>query len=94
MHDYRIVLLSKINSLLNEEWDVSQFRKYFYDYYLEQIPEDGLSDIDQIFFADVHEMLDWVDKKPDAESRKYGWIDELQYKNWLRRKLANYENNK
>jgi hypothetical protein len=80
----RAFLLNSIDMLLRNEISVPEFRARYYDYYVDELPEWALSDDEEEFFGAVHEKLDWVDKTPDAESRKAGWIDHEEFKSWLR----------
>ena len=84
MMDYIAVLLERIDWLLNRELSVSEFREQYYDFYLEQVPDESLSDGDAQFFGAVQEKLDWTDENPDTESRSYGWMNYNEYIKWVR----------
>ena len=76
-------LMFMINNLLQGLWDVNMFRKKYYDYYLEEVPDDALTDIEADFFGGVQEKLDWVDASPDIESQNAGWLNHKQFVEWL-----------
>lgn len=75
-------LLNKINRLLSRELSVPEFRKEYYDFYLE-LPDEALSDEDAKFFGSVQEKLDWTSENPDLESQNYGWMNYNQYIKWV-----------
>jgi len=43
--------------------------------------------INNIFFGDIQEKLDFTDENPDEESRKYGYINHKEYVKWLKEKM-------
>ncbi len=80
-----------INNLLTGIWKVDEFRRNYYDFYLEVIPDDLLSDTESEFFASVQEKLDWVDESPDIGSQNAGWLNHEQFVEWLeQRKIKFY----
>ncbi len=82
--DYKNTLLKMVIYLLDGTWTVSEFRDNYYDYYLEEVPDEVLSELDADFFGLIQEKLDWTDENPDLESRKYGWMDEPEFVRWAR----------
>ena len=48
--DYKNTLLKMVIYLLDETWTVSEFRDNYYDYYLEEVPDEVLSELDADFF--------------------------------------------
>lgn len=81
--EHREILLAAIDSLLGGQIDVPEFRRRYYDYYIDVLPEWALSDHERAFFGAVQEKLDWTDEKPDELSRRAGWIDFAEFKAWL-----------
>ena len=77
--DYKKNLLTKIERLLSGEWSVDKFRDEYYDYYLEEVPDDALSDSDSQFFGYIQEMLDWTARDPPPEDRQYGWMNHAEF---------------
>jgi hypothetical protein len=63
-----------IEKLLREEWSVPEFRTHYYDFYLEKVPDDALSEADWEFFGALQEKLDRTEEKP--------WLDHDQYVLW------------
>ena len=82
--DYIAALLERIDWLLNGDLSVLEFREQYYDFYLEQVPDESLSDRDAQFFGAVQEKLDWTDENPDSESRSDGWMNHNEYIEWVR----------
>ncbi len=68
-----------VNNLVTGVWTVSEFRKNYYDFYLEEVPDEALSDDEAEFFSGIQEKLDWVDESPDFESQSAGWLDHEQF---------------
>jgi hypothetical protein len=89
---YKDFLLGLINELLSGALSVSEFRDRYYYYYLENIPDDGISDSDRVFFGLVQENLDWTAADPDPIARKYGWMNHTEFIEWLGKQLRNYQN--
>lgn len=88
--DYRAVLLDMIRKLLTGSWSVPEFRANYYDFVIDGVPDYELSDIEETFFSGVQEKLDWVDSRPDAESRKHGWINHDEFIEWLKNELESF----
>ena len=84
--NYRKQLLVMIDNLLTGMWGVDEFRENYYDFYLEDVPDDSLSDAEFDFFGSVQEKLDWVDEFPDIESQNAGWLNHEQFVVWVKRK--------
>ena len=84
MSEYVKPLLLMIENLLSGLWSVREFRKNYYDYYLEKVPDNQLSEKEIGFFGSLHEKLDWVDECPDDESRSVGWLDDQQFLEWVK----------
>lgn len=82
--DHSEFLLNAIDAFLRGELTFPEFRERYYDYYIDQLPEWALTDRERDFFSEVQEKLDWVDRNPDYESRRAGWIDYEQFTTWLR----------
>lgn len=80
-----------VEHLIEGEWSVDQFRDEYYDYYLEEVPDDALSDEETELFGSIQEKLDWADPNPNKESRQYGWLDHHQYVQWVKRRMKNHE---
>ena len=76
-------MFGMIAKALDREWSVQDFRQGFYDYYLEDVPDEDMSRSEREFFNAIQEKLDWVDENPDDESRGFCWIDNIQFLNWL-----------
>jgi hypothetical protein len=91
MTDYKAHLLDMISNVISGFWTVEKFRSKFYDYYLEEVPEEGMHEYDYNFFGMVQQKLDWTDRIPDNESRSVGWVDESEFITWLSNLLINYK---
>lgn len=77
-------LMSMIEGLLQGKFSVKKFRENYYDYYLDDVSDESLTESESGFFGHVHEMLDWVDESPDRESRNNGWLDDQEFLEWLK----------
>jgi len=87
---HRDELLRMIHRLVSGEWSVPEFEGAYYEYYLEEVTHDSLSDQEFEFFGTVQEKLDWTDEAPDPESRAYGWIDHEEFRQWVQAQLDNF----
>jgi hypothetical protein len=87
---HKHLLLEMINRLLSGEWTVPEFRDNYYNFFLEKIPDDALSEDDWEFFGAIQEKLDWTDPIPDPESQKDGWLNYGQYVDWVRSTYLDY----
>lgn len=86
----RSVLWAHIDALLAGEITVPEFEARYYDFYVEEVPDDALSNREREFFGYVQEKLDWTSDRPTAEDRRCGWIDHLEYVEWLRRQRRRF----
>ena len=71
--------------LCNKAVSLSEFRSRFYFFYIDEVPENLLSENDQEYYSRIHEKLDWVDGQPTEEERAPGWIDESEYLTWVQK---------
>ena len=85
--DYLTILLDKVEHLVGGRWSVPEFEAQFYHYFLDEVPEDALSDRENEFISCLQENLDWTDAKVDQQSRGDGWGDHAQYVAWATRAL-------
>jgi len=88
--DYREALLRSIDRLIAGGLTVPKFRDEYYDFYLETVPDDALSDRDSEFFGLVQEMLDWTTSDPPKVDKEAGWMDYEEYLNWLEERRSAY----
>jgi hypothetical protein len=88
--DYRKALMDLVLQLLSGALTVPQFREAYYDFYLEEVPDDALSDRDYGFFGELQEKLDWVSPNPSDDERVYGWISHEDYEAWAKTRLEEY----
>ncbi len=79
---YTVSLMLMVENLLSGLWSVCEFRENYYYYYLDEVPDDMLSDAEVEFFGGLQEKLDWVDESPDDESQNVGWLDNQQFLKW------------
>lgn len=82
--DYIKALMERIERLLRGEWSVPKFRAEYYDFYLEQVPDESLTDKDAEFFGYVQEKLDWTHENPPPQDRSDGWMNHDEYIEWVR----------
>jgi hypothetical protein len=88
---YRVSLTDLVLQLISGGLSVPQFRDRYYDFYLEEVPDDVMSDRDYEFFGKLHEKLDWTGPCPSHEERSWGWIDYAEYIAWAKEELEKYK---
>jgi hypothetical protein len=87
--DHESRLLNMVDSFLAGATSWADHERIFYSSYMD-LPEDALSEEAHDWFGEVCERIDFTGPDPDAESRRYGWIDPDEYRVWLRTKRAEY----
>lgn len=75
MNQYRKKMLKMLQNLIDGTWSVNEFEKNYYPYFIDEIPDEYLSDEDLDFFGTIQEKLDFTALNPDTESRNYGWMN-------------------
>lgn len=90
MDPYVKRMLEMIDDLLAGRSSFDDFASTYYDFFLYEVPDKVLTNDVLDFFGAVQEKLDWTDKKPDALSRSYGWIDEEEFVVWLRKQRNDF----
>ena len=88
--DYEAVLLKMIDSFLAHTMTFDEFETKFSACWLDEMPDDALSEEPYDFFSRVHEKFSWTGPDLDDESRSFGWIDQLEFPDWLRSQRAAY----
>lgn len=88
--DHGLALFAMIEQVLAGATDVAAFGERFYWYYFDEVPEGALSGAEQEFIEGVCEQLDLTAATPDAESRRFGWIDQGEFLVWLRARYADF----
>jgi hypothetical protein len=88
MTDYKKILDEKIHGFLFGGVSFKTFEKNYYDFYVEDVPEDGLTDNEFEFYGEIQEKIDWVDEDPGLD-RQYGYITPNEYKVWLEEYINN-----
>ena len=82
--EYQRLLTEMIGRLVSGEWSVKDFRRAYYDFWLEQVPTGLLSSEEEDFFSAIQEGLEWTTEQPTEEERGYGWMDEQEYVDWVK----------
>lgn len=90
MNSYVLHLWELINLLTKKDYTVEVFRDKYYDFYLEDVPDDALTDDESVLFGSIHEKLDWVDENPNEESRSFGWINNEEFIIWVNKQVTDY----
>lgn len=91
--DYKKVLLEKINNLINGIWTLPKFEEEYYQYFLNEVPDDSLTTTEMEFFGLVQEKLDWTAPTPSLEEKQDGYIDHQGYTEWLKNNTQDFINN-
>jgi hypothetical protein len=82
--NYRTILLEKINKLLAGQLTVPEFQDEYYNYFLDSVPDDGLTKAESMFFGLIQEKLDWTTETPGKEDKKYKYKSYKEYTEWVR----------
>jgi hypothetical protein len=89
--DYKKQLLALVDQLLAGELTVPQFRVAYYDFYLDEVPDEALTIQDSEFFGLVQEMLDWTALAPPEEDRAVGWMSYDEFRDWVAGERLRYQ---
>jgi hypothetical protein len=89
-----------INRFLSKEIDYDQFYSSFNDFYFNDKFEEenrGLSPQDSEFLDEINEKIFYAASDPGGEDKKYGYIDQNEFREWLMKKKdenihPNYQN--
>ena len=73
-----------VTRLLDDTWTVAEFHDHFYMFFVDEVPDNVLSDTDFSFFCEIHEKLDWTAEAPGSASRSDAYL------NWIRKIYASY----
>lgn len=87
---YEASLLAMIDAVLTRTWSVTEFESSYYDFYLDEVPDQALTEYEHEFFGRVQEQLDLVAEHPDPVSRRDGWMDHPEFLEWLETKRKQY----
>jgi hypothetical protein len=88
--DYRALLLHKIHNLISGTWEVPEFEREYYRYFLDEIPDGVLTQNEMEFFGLVQEQLDWISEAPSEIERRDGWRSYSEYVEWLKRNFEQF----
>ena len=88
--DHGRALTGMIDRLLSGGMPFEAFAREFYDYYIETLPDEALTDQQRDFLFEVQQRLDWTTESPTEEERKFGWMDRSEYLDWLGEALREY----
>ena len=88
--DHKKILSEKINKLINGKYTVPQFEKEYYFYFIEKVPDEALTEEENLFFGEVQEKLDWTSEDPTEEEKKLGWMNHKEYVEWLKKKTDEF----
>lgn len=88
--NYEALFLGVIDDFLAGKLSFDEFETRYSDCYIEEMPENGLSDEGHDFFGGIHEKFSWTGPDPAEEDRRYGWISREEFVEWLRGQRATY----
>jgi len=74
-----------VDELLAGSIDAPAYVRRFYEYYVEVVPDDGLTEREFDLFGSLHEALDWTAPGPSDSDRSDGWLDYDEYVQFARR---------
>ena len=91
MENYRQKMVYMIKKLIEGHWSVDEFEKNYYLYFIDIVPDNYLSEAEEIdFFGVIQEKLDWITLNPDQESREYGWISHVEYIEFVKNLVSQF----
>jgi hypothetical protein len=82
--EYQRTLTRMIDRLTSGECSVKDFRRAYYDFWLEEVPTGVMSPEEEDLSSAIQEKLDWTAEQPSDEERGYGWLDEREYVDWVK----------
>jgi len=68
---------------LSSKSSFEEFQRAYSTFFIDEIPETGLSSIEIEFYGAIHEKAEWTTLAPTMEERKYGWMTPTEFKEWL-----------
>jgi hypothetical protein len=82
--DFKRTLTDMIDRLLAGVWTVEEFRRAYYDFWVDEVPRGILSEDEEEFFSGVQEKLDWTSASPTDDEKRHGWLTLEEYVDWVR----------
>ena len=82
--DHRAELFALVERVVDGTIPVAAFEGRFYDFYMDEVPGEALTQPERDFVASVLDKLDLTVEHPDAKGRRSGLIDRAEFVEWLR----------
>ena len=89
--DYREQLLGMVRKLTDGKWSVRKFRDCFYMFFVDEVPDDALTDAEHAFFGELQMQLDFVTSWPTKAERLSGFMSNREYVGWAANELTLFE---
>ena len=80
-----------IEAVLAKSISVREFNELYYPFALDII-SNLIDETEEGFFEMVRQKLEWTSESPDEESRRYGWISDEEFIEWLNKEKVSYKN--
>lgn len=87
--EYRQKMLGMVKDMLLKKQSVRDFEKEFYFFFLDDVPSDALEEDDEEFFIEIKDKLEMLSESPTEEDRKYGYIKEDEFFQWIVKYVKN-----
>jgi hypothetical protein len=62
---------------------IADFSASYSRFYLENVPDGGLSEEEFDWYGLIHEKLEWTTEAPPAVDQQFGWMSPNRFSKWL-----------
>jgi hypothetical protein len=88
MNVHKARLDALVNEYLAERVSFDEFSRTYSEYYIEEVPPDGLSEDEAEWYCAIHEEAEWTAPAPPPQDQRDGYIFIDQFYGWLQRHVA------
>ncbi len=88
--EYKSILLDMIKDFASGATSAQDFIDEYYNFFIEEVPDDLLSENDESFFSSIQEQMDFVDVEAEHESDRAGFQNPKEFRSWVSEKLGEY----
>ncbi len=85
MNVYTKRLDELVDSFLTEILGFDEFARLFSELYIEEVPDDALSDDATLWYGEIHEKFSWTAPDLQRQAQRDGWMMPDQFYGWLTR---------
>ena len=83
MTNFREKLDALIDSFLARRLEFVEFQRRYSACYIDEQADAEFSPEEVDHYGVVHEKAEWTSPSPTEEERRYGWIDQAEFRSWL-----------